>query len=121
MSRTNLLSCLEKRDLLNQSAVSINKLLEWGAVYEEAGMINDAVDFYERANAAEQLGRLLDIAGKEGDAFLFGRILKALNREAAPEEWNSLGEKAEELGKHSFAKEAFKRSGKEAPGEVESK
>lgn len=120
MARTNLLSCLEKRDLLNQSAVSINKLLEWGAVYEEAGMVNDAVDFYERANAVDQLKKLLGVAGEEGDTFIFGRILKALNREATPGEWISLGEKAAERGKHAFAKEAFKRGGMEAPGAAKS-
>jgi hypothetical protein len=116
VARTNLLSCLEKRDLLNQSAVSIGKLVEWGSVYEEAGQINDAVDFYVRANAADHLERLLGAAGEEGDAFIFGRILKALNREATPEEWKSLGEKASERGKHTFAKEAFKRGGIETSG-----
>jgi tetratricopeptide (TPR) repeat protein len=116
VARTNLLSCLEKRDLLNQSAVSINKLLEWGAVYEEAGQINDAIDFYERANAAEPLENLLGIACGEGDAFVYGRILKALNREATPQEWISLGEKATEYEKHAFAREAYKRAGLETVG-----
>jgi hypothetical protein len=120
VARTNLLSCLEKRDLLNQSAVSINRLLEWGAVYEEADLINDAIDFYERANAAEPLEKLLSIAREEGDAFVYGRILKALNREATPQEWISLGEKAAEFGKHAFAQEAFKRGGLETVGAVKS-
>ena len=117
MAGNNLLSCLEKRDLLNQSAVSISKLLEWGSIYEEAGLINDAVDFYERANAADRLEKLLGLAMLEGDAFIFGRILKALNREATSAEWVSLGEKAAECGKHAFAQEAFKRGGVEAQGE----
>ena len=111
MGKTNLLSCLEKRDLLIQSAVSIDKLLQWAEVYEEAGQINDAIDFYERANAAEPLEKLLAIAHEEGDAFVYGRILKALNREATPQEWISLGEKAAEIEKHAYAKEAFKRAG----------
>jgi hypothetical protein len=116
VTRTNLLSCLEKRDLLNQSAVSIGKLQEWGSIYEEAGLINDAIDFYERANETDRLEKLLGVAMEEGDAFIFGRILKALNREATPGEWISLGEKAAERGKHAFAKEAYKRGGVETPG-----
>jgi tetratricopeptide (TPR) repeat protein len=110
-----LLSCLEKRDLLNQSAVSVDKLMGWGARYEEAGQINDAVDFYERANAAGPLEALLEVARDDGDAFLYGRVLKALGRDAPAEEWILLGEKARELGKHAFALEAFKRGGLQEP------
>jgi hypothetical protein len=113
VGKNRLLSCLEKRDLLNQAAVSIDRLLEWGSVYEEAGLINDAIEFYERANSTEPLEKLLGVAREEGDAFIYGRILKALNREATPQEWISLGEKAAECGKHAFAQEAFKKGGLE--------
>lgn len=113
-----LLSCLEKRDLLNQSAVSIDKLFHWGAAFEEEGLLSDALDFYERANASDALERLLLVAHDEGDAFLYGRILKALGREAAPEEWISLGKKAGEFGKDAFAREAFKRGGLQEPAMV---
>lgn len=108
-----LLSCLEKRDVLNQSAVSLDKLLQWGTVYEEEGLVHDAVDFYERAKASEPLERLLSVAREEGDSFLYSRILKSLDRDAAAEEWFSLGEKARELGKNAFAREAFKKGGME--------
>ncbi len=114
-----MLSCLDKRELLNQSAVSVNKLLEWGPRFEEEGLLNDAVDFYERANATEHLERLLEIAKEEGDAFLYGRILKALDREAPPGEWIALGERARELGKDTYAREAFLKGGIETAAESE--
>jgi hypothetical protein len=113
VGKANLLACLEKRDLLNQSAVSVGELLEWGARYEEEGLLSDAVEFYERASSAEHLERLLLLAREEGDAFLYGRILKALGRESAPEEWIALGRKAEELGKEAYARQAFNRGGLE--------
>lgn len=111
MGRTNLLSCLEKREMLNQTAASVDKLLKWAVLYEQEGMLNDAVDFYERANASESLEKLLNVAREEGDTFLCGRILRALNREIPSQEWISLGERARELGKHAYAREALRRGG----------
>ncbi|MCE5335763.1 MAG: hypothetical protein LLG06_14365 [Desulfobacteraceae bacterium] len=115
MGKSNLLSCLAKRDLLNRSNASVKDLLIWGERYEEEGMINDAIDFYEKADAGDALERLLPLARDEGDVFLLGRLLKALNREAEAREWLSLGEKASELGKTSFAREAFRRGGRDVP------
>ena len=121
MGRDALLSCLDKRELLNQSPAQAVKLIEWGARYEEAGLPQDAVDFYERANAADALERLLPAAADEGDAFLFGRILKALGREAAEEEWLAVARRAEELGKLSFAQQAASRLQKKDVPEQEHK
>ena len=113
----DLLSCLEKRDLLNQSPVSVSKLMEWGKDYEEAGFPHDAADFYERAGGSEALERLLDLAVSEGDAFLFGRTLKALGREAAKEQWAAVAKRAGELGKLTLAGQARSKMGLEASSE----
>lgn len=113
MARSNLLSCLEKRDMLNQSEIAEDKLSDWGERYEEADMLSDAVDFYEKADAAEPLERLLKVAHEQGDAFLYGRILRALGREGSKEEWAALGEKARDLGKLAYAREAFTKGGVE--------
>ncbi|MEN6437176.1 MAG: hypothetical protein ABFD97_01200 [Syntrophobacter sp.] len=121
MARNSLHSCLEKRDLLNQSALSVDKLTEWGARYEEAGQFNDAIDFYERASASGALENLLPLAIAEGDAFLYGRLLRALNREGLPEDWAALGQRADELGKQAYAREAFKKSGRQASDDAPTK
>ncbi len=115
MARSNLLSCLEKNELLNQKAVSIDKLLDWGKRHEESGLINDAIDFYERAGAPERLEAMLEIVRDEGDAFLYGRILRSLGRDAPAADWIAVGEKARELGKEAYAREAFKRGGLQKP------
>ena len=57
---------------------------------------------------------------REGDAFNYARIMKALGRQAPAEEWISLGKRAAELGKDAFAREAFKRGGLETAEIAES-
>lgn len=104
------MSCLAKRDLLNQSVVSVENLLSRGERYEEFGLLHDAVDFYEKANATDALLRMLKIVQEEGDAFLFKRINRILNREPDQSEWLVLAEQAERLGKQAFAAEALRHT-----------
>lgn len=113
MARKETLSCLEKTDLLNQAAASIETLLHWGRKYEEAGLVFDAVEFYEKANEREALDRLLKNALNEGDAFLFKRVSRALKFEPSREEWLELAKKAQELGKYTFAVQAYRQGGEE--------
>ncbi len=120
MGKSDLLTCLEKRDMLNRPAVSAAQLLKWGRRYEEEGLINDAIDFYEKAGSSESLENLFDLALREGDAFIYARVMKALGRQAPADEWICLGNKAAELGKDSFAREAFKRGGMETAETAES-
>jgi tetratricopeptide (TPR) repeat protein len=112
-----MLGCLEKRDLLNRAAVSVDTLLQWGEQYEQAGLIFDALDFYEKAKAQEQLHRLLEIAGREGNAFLLARASRALGREPSREEWISLAKSAEAAGKYAFAAEAYRKAEDEEQAE----
>ena len=111
MGRKDSLSCFEKRDLLNQTAASVETLVEWGRRFEEQEMWSDAVDFYMKANAGEELKRLMDRVREEGDSFLFGRICKALGYEPTPSEWLSVADQADRLGKHSLAVQARRRAG----------
>ncbi len=118
MKRQNLLTCLEKRDILNRAAVPVDRLAEWGRLYEEEGQINDAIDFYAKAGATDALEKLLSPVHQDGDVFAYGRIVKAIGREVPAEDWVSLGKRAAELGKDAFAREAFKRGGMETAQEA---
>ncbi len=60
MAKKYDLGCLEKRDLLNETAVSVETLRSWGEHYEEVGSLYDALDFYEKAGAEEAFARLLE-------------------------------------------------------------
>jgi hypothetical protein len=119
LAKPNLLSCLQKRDLLNRSAASADQLLKWGNLFEEEGLTNDAIDFYAKAHALEPLEKLLPLAHQEGDTFVYARIVRALGREVTAEEWISMGKRAAELGKDAFAREAFKRGGVDTVQEAE--
>jgi hypothetical protein len=105
------LGCLEKRDLLNETAVSVETLRSWGEHYEEVGSLYDALDFYERVGAKEALSRLLERAEAAGNVFLFRRLCRLLERTPEPEAWLALARRAEELGKLSFAAEAYRLGG----------
>ena len=113
MAKNSTLSCLEKRDLLNQAAVSIDTLVRWGEQYEAMGLVHDAVDFFAKAHASEAIERLLPIALEEGDLFLFKRLCRFLGREITRDEWLQLAAKAEEQGKFRFAAEAYRSAGDE--------
>lgn len=115
MAKKYDLSCLEKRDLLNDEAASAEVLRSWGEHYEETGSWYDAVDFYEKADAEEGLSRLLSKARDEGNAFLFRRIAHLLGIQPGSDEWAAVAKRAEELGKLAFAAEANRLSGVGAP------
>ncbi len=111
MGKNDSLGCLEKRDLLNQPAASVGTLLRWAASFEEKGLIHDAVDFYVKAGASEELRRLFAVAREEGDFFLFTRLCRGIEYEPAPAEWVEIARRAEELGKLAFAANAFRQGG----------
>jgi hypothetical protein len=118
MAKKYDLSCLEKRDLLNETAVSFETLLSWGEHYEEVGSLYDAVDFYEKAGAREALARLLKKTQDLGNVFLFHRISRIIEHEPNHDEWLALANRAEELGKLAFAAEAYRLGGvAELPGQ----
>jgi hypothetical protein len=111
MENNKLLSCLEKMDLLNLPAASVDTLMEWGDRYLEAGFVHDAVDFYEKAGAKEAVTRLLETAEDDGDVFLLRRLCSLLEREPTSEEWLTAAEQAERLGKDHFAWKAYQSAG----------
>lgn len=105
------LSCLEKREMLNDAGASSAMLLSWGEHYEEVGSLYDAVDFYEKAEARDALSRLLGRAREEGNVFLFRRLVRLLGLDPGLDELTALARRAEELGKLAFAAEATRLSG----------
>ena len=111
MRNNDFLNCLEKRDLLNQPAASVDALVEWGDRYLDAGSVHDALGFYEKAGALEALGPLLELAKSEGDAFLLRRVCAVLGREPTSEEWLAVAEQAERLHKKNFACKAYEAAG----------
>ena len=119
MADKKLMGCMEKRDLLNQSAVSVESMRTWGDRYEDAGLLSDAVDFYEKAKATSALERLRENVLREGDFFLFGRMSRILGLDPTPREWMEVARQAEEAGKHAFAAQALLKAN--PPGDSKEK
>jgi len=111
MSEPKDMSCLHKRALLNQTPIALERLIAHGRKYESAGLVHDAVDFYQRAVALDRLQALMESARQDGDVFLFRRICRLLEREVIADEWLALATKAEALGKLAFARTAYREAG----------
>lgn len=113
MARSDTLSCLQMRDILNRPVASAASLIDRGEALERAGRVHDALSFYEKAGAHEGIRRLRDGAAREGDLFLYRRTCRALGEEPTPEDWIAVGKRAADLGKTAFAHEAFRLAGRE--------
>ena len=111
MVKKNDLSSLEKRNLLNETGVSLDTLVSWGEHYEEVGLLYDAVDFYEKAGAVDALARLRLKAKETGNVFLFRRICRNTGYEPVRDEWISIANSAKEHGKLTFASQAYQHAG----------
>jgi hypothetical protein len=111
MPRGSLLGCLEKREILNQPAVSVESLSRWGQVFSELDLFHDAMDFYEKAGDEEPIRNLMTLAREEGNLFLFKRACKALKLDPDVDQWLNLGRNAKERGLLLYAAEAFRMAG----------
>lgn len=85
-------------------------LAAYGDSYLEAGQISDATDFYQKANHIPGLERIKEMAYAAGDVMAFQHVLKALKQNASDDQWNSVGQRALELKKFTFALHAFQKS-----------
>lgn len=111
MAKIKLPDYKEKQKILYRDTTSQTALIAYGDKYLEAERISDAVDFYQKANHIEGLEKIKEIIIKEGDVFEFQHILNALNADASSEEWDTIGKRAFELGKYTFAIHALERAG----------
>lgn len=100
------LDCLTRRRMMNSKDVPPDRLKRTAQEFVDAGFLNDAVDWYAKSNAVEELQQLTPIALAEGDYFLFCRLLSVLGRPADDSEWAALAENAAKRGKDAFAAKA---------------
>ncbi len=112
-SRDGLLTCLKKRDQLNDRNVNAQAMIAEGTKFLEAGNDTDAMEFFAKADYREGLERILDQSVEEGDAFAAKSAGRRLGRVLSREQWARLGNGALERGKYRFALEAFTEAGEE--------
>jgi hypothetical protein len=97
---------LKRREILYGVTTPPEALVEYGMAYEEAGRMDDALQFFEQAKDAKGLGRVKEHALEAGDAFMLKRIAKAMPDLVAPADWERMAKHADELGKVLFAEQA---------------
>ncbi len=97
---------LKRREILYGEGVSPETLVEYGQAYEDAGRMDDALQFFEQARDRKGLERMKSHAFKTGDAFVLKRVAKVMPELVAPGDWEQMVRRAEELGKNLFAGQA---------------
>lgn len=100
----------EKRGLLYAEQPDAAALRKMGGEVLAIGLLDSALELFDKAKDREGLERVLEAARKAGDVFTFDAALRALGRTAAAEEWVRLGETAFAAGMLSFAYQAFEKA-----------
>jgi hypothetical protein len=111
MGKKELPHYKKKQQLLHSKDVKPGELRRQGEEFLQAGWLSDAIDFFGKAGHREGLSKIREIAVAEGDIFMFRRTLKALEAEASEDEWKRLADRAFELEKLQFAREAYRMAG----------
>lgn len=119
--RLKLPGYLEKRGLLYAQSASKERLKSLGDLYLEEGYLDDALDFYLKADDRVSLERLKTRAIETGDASILVRLQNSSKIDVTKEDWQRAGEKAEEFGKETCAQVCFARIGGNSLEENEGK
>lgn len=99
----------EKQHILYIEHRSESNLIVYGDAFHNAGKISDAIDFYQKSNYNAGLEKIKEMAMQLGDVMLFQQVMKSLRQTASDEDWNTLGQRAFDLKKYSFALYAFEK------------
>ncbi len=102
-----------KQKLLYIDKVNPSVLQNYGNMFLDEGFSPDALDFYQKANDNSGIQKIKDIAFSSGDVMLFQQAARALHLELKPSDWESIGQKAIDLKKFSFARHALEKTNNE--------
>jgi len=110
VAKTKIPNPLEQRHLLVKELPEA-QARELAEAYLEAGRRTEAIEFFAKASAREDLQRLRDEAIEAGDAFLMKMISEKLETEPSAEDWQRLGAAAEAAGKERYVGVAARQAG----------
>ena len=101
----------DKRAALFGAKVTPQHRREVGMRFMEAERYDDALEFFSRADAEDQVRKIAAIAAERGDTPLFLRAKVVLKEVPAQQELAALARKAEEAGRPSMARMAYLKAG----------
>jgi hypothetical protein len=100
-----------KRKILFSPKTQPEKMLATGQQFMEAGRYDDALEFFQRAEAHDLTRRIAEDAMQAGNTPLYMRAKKVLGEDISEDEWNTLAETAERAGMFSAAWLAHSQAG----------
>jgi hypothetical protein len=103
---------LKKRQLLNEKELNPELCREYGEKFLELGFLEDALEFFKRADYEPGLDQIKALALESGDAYLMTRL-----GAHPPEVWRQVAKQALKLGKIHFARRAFEQAGDQEQAE----
>ncbi len=109
MRRKKLPDYRLKQKILFLDKTSPETLMNYGDLCLQEGSYTDALDFYAGARHKEGIEKISQYALSNGDAFLFQQALRALGSQPQDTEWEILAQKAIQLKKFSFARQALEK------------
>ncbi|MFO8008212.1 MAG: hypothetical protein R6V05_10800 [Candidatus Brocadiia bacterium] len=106
-----------KRKVLFGEKTSREELREMGSRFMEHQRYDDALEFFQRAEAQDLVRQIVRRAIESGNTPLLMRAKKILEEDVAEEEWNEVGQAAEQAGLFSAAHLAHRQAGHEGEAE----
>ena len=100
-----------KRKILFSPRSTPQDLVRVGKEFLEAEYYDDALEFFTRAGAADEVRAVAEKAYEAADVPLFMRARKAIKESIAPEQWEHLAQANIKLGRFSMAQLAYNQAG----------
>ena len=100
------LKVADKQRIMYVNPLPPDDLVSWGDRYREAGLLHDALDFYQAAGNDEALRSLASAAVDAGDLVLLLNVYRALGETTPESGLKALQDKARQGGKTSEADRA---------------
>ncbi len=100
-----------KRKILFGDKTSKEELRQTGQQFTQAGRYDDALEFFQRAEADDLTREVARIAMQRGDVPLYMRASRVLGRRISEQEWTELARAAEDAELYTAARLAYKKAG----------
>jgi len=118
MARSNELPGFrQKRKILFGKGTTPEQMLETGRRFMQAERYYDALEFFSRSEAEQEVRELVRLAVERGDTPLLLRAKVVLKEEPTAGELRQVAHKAREAGRLSMALLAYSRAGDEQEAE----
>ncbi len=102
-----------KRKILFGAKTSPDKMRQTGKLFMDAERYDDALEFFQRAEADDLTREIAQVAMERGNVPLYMRAKKVLGERIDEQEWSRLAASAEKAGVHSSARVAHLKAGHE--------